>query len=132
MDQQAIALKRHGGLQRLVRSFGHSYRGFRHALLYESAIRQELVALMVLVPAAILLPVSRLEHLILVLSMMLVVLLELVNSALEAAVDRISTEVHPLAGRAKDLASAAVVVAVLMSGLCWVTIAGPVLIAWVR
>jgi diacylglycerol kinase (ATP) len=64
--------------------------------------------------------------------MMLVVLVEFVNSAIETAVDRISLERHPLAGRAKDLASAAVLLAVLMSGLCWVVIAGPIAIQWLK
>jgi diacylglycerol kinase (ATP) len=70
------------------------------------------------------------EHLLLVLPMMLVVLVELVNSAIESAVNRISLEHHPLSGRAKDLASAAVGVAVLMWGLCWLVIVGPVVLRW--
>jgi diacylglycerol kinase (ATP) len=83
-----------------------------------------------LVPLATLLPVSRLERLLLVLSMLLVVLAELFNSAIEAAIDRISFDRHPLSGRAKDLGSAAVAVALLMSALCWLVIAGPVLLQW--
>jgi diacylglycerol kinase (ATP) len=131
MSNSANDLKRAGGFRRLFRSLGYSYEGFRHAVLNEAAIREALVALAILVPVSILLPVSDMEHLVLVSSMMLVVLVEFVNSAIEATVDRISPERHPLAGQAKDLASAAVLIAVLMSGLCWVVIAGPVLIRWI-
>ena len=120
------------GLHRLYRALGHSYRGLRHAVLNDTAVREGLLAAAILVPLSILLPVSDLEHLLLVLSMMLVVLVELLNSAIEATVDRISLERHPLAGLAKDLASAAVLVAVLMSGLCWVVIGGPVVVRWVQ
>ena len=95
-------------------------------------MREGLLALAILVPVSIFLPVSDIEHLLLVLSMMLVVLVELVNSAIEATVDRISLERHPLAGLAKDLGSAAVLIAVLMSGLCWVVIAGPVVVRWAQ
>lgn len=114
------------GLRRIVDAFGYSCAGLRHALRHETAIRQELIALAVLVPAAVLLPVSALERLLLVLSMMLVLLTEFLNSAIEAAVDRISLERHPLSGQAKDLGSAAVGVALLMSAACWAVIAGPV------
>jgi diacylglycerol kinase (ATP) len=130
MSNPANDLKRTGGFRRLFRALGYSYMGIRHAVLNEAAIREALVALAILVPVSILLPVSDMEHLVLVLSMMLVVLVEFVNSAIEAAVDRISTEPHPLAGQAKDLASASVLIAVLMSGLCWVVIAGPVVMRW--
>jgi diacylglycerol kinase (ATP) len=119
-------------IRRLIKALGYSYAGFRHAALNDAAIRDGLIALAILVPVSILLPISDMEHLLLVLSMMLVVLVEFVNSAIEATVDRISLERHSLAGRAKDLASAAVLIAVLMSGLCWVVIAGPVVLDWIR
>ena len=88
--------------------------------------------MVVLVPVGVLVPVSDIEHLLLMLSLMLVVLVELVNSAIEATVDRISLEHHPLAGQAKDLGSAAVLTAVLMTGLTWTVIVGPVLLRWWR
>jgi diacylglycerol kinase (ATP) len=72
------------------------------------------------------------ERLILVLSMMLVLLVEFVNTAIEATVDRISTERHPLAGRAKDLGSAAVLIALMMSALTWIVIVGPLMVRSVR
>jgi len=123
--------KRTAGYQRVKTAIGYSFAGFRYAIQYETAIREELLALAVLVPISALLPVTNMEHLVLVLSMMLVVLVEFVNSAIESTVDRISTDRHPLSGRAKDLASGAVFIAVLMSGLCWVVIAGPVVFRWV-
>jgi len=125
-------LKRIGSVRRLFNALGYSYAGVRHAVLNDVTIRDALIALAILVPVSILLPVSDIEHLVLVLSMMLVVLVEFVNSAIETTVDRISLERHPLAGRAKDLGSAAVLIAVLMSGLCWVVIAGPIAIQWLK
>ena len=120
------------GFRRIARSIRLSAVGFRYAIAHEVAIREELIALAVLVPMSALLPVTDIEHLILVLSMMLVIFAEFLNSAIESAVDRISSEHHPLAGRAKDLANTAVVIAVLMMGLCWVVIAGPVLFRYLE
>ena len=118
------------GWRRLSGAAGYTAAGVRHAFRHEAAFRQELFACGVLIPLATLLPVPRLERLVLVLSMLLVVLAELFNSAIEAAIDRISLDRHPLSGQAKDLGSAAVAVALLMSALCWLVIAGPVLLQW--
>ena len=120
------------GFRRIARSIRLSSAGFRYAIAHEVAIREQLIALAVLVPLSALLPVTDIEHLILVLSMMLVIFAEFLNSAIESTVDRISSEHHPLAGRAKDLANTAVVIAVLMMGLCWVVIAGPVLFRYLE
>lgn len=94
----------------------------------DRSVRRTVIALLLLLPVVILLPVERIEHLLLVLSMMLVVFAEILNSAIELVVDRISLEIHPLSKAAKDTAAAAVVATLLMSGLCWTVIAGPV--AW--
>jgi len=118
------------GLRRLIRSFAHSAAGFVHGLRRDAAIRQVLAGLVIMLPIALWLPLRPLEHLVLVLSMMLVVFAEFINSAIEATVDRVSLEPHPLAKQAKDLASAAVGIAVLMSGLSWLVLAGPLLVAW--
>ncbi|CAK0773176.1 Diacylglycerol kinase [Gammaproteobacteria bacterium] len=112
----------------LVRACGYSMSGIRHAFQHERAIRLEISSILFLVPISLFLPVSRIEHLLLILSLLLVFLVELINSALEATVNRISLEMHPLSKQAKDMASAAVLIAVLMSTLCWIWIAGPVLI----
>ena len=130
MSKERSDLKSKGGFRRLVNALGYSYAGVRHAIAHEAAIRQELIALAILVPASVFLPVGTIEHLLLVISMMAVLLIEFLNSALEAAVDRISLERYPLAGQAKDMGSAAVGIAVLMSGLCWLMIAEPVLLRW--
>ena len=118
------------GFRRLVNACSYSAAGLRHALKREAAIREELIACVVLIPLAVLLPVPAVERLLIILSMLLVVLTEFLNSAIEAAIDRISLDRHPLSGQAKDLGSAAVAVALLMSALCWIVIAGPVAMRW--
>jgi diacylglycerol kinase (ATP) len=118
------------GPARLAGALRYSIAGFRHASRHEAAFQQEVLVTLLLVPAALLLPVPTLDRLILVLSMLFVIVVELLNSAIEATVDRISAERHPLAAQAKDMGSAAVLLALVMSALCWVVIAGPVLAAW--
>ena len=118
------------GPARLAGALRYSIAGFRHATRHEAAFQQELLVSLLLLPAAVLLPVPTLDRLILVLSMMLVIVVELLNSAIEATVDRISAERHPLAGQAKDMGSAAVFLTLMMSLLCWVVIAGPVVGSW--
>jgi diacylglycerol kinase (ATP) len=131
MSETPTAGKDAGGIRRLLKACRYSYAGFRHALRHEAAIRDELILLAILGPVSALLPVTRVEHLILVLSLMLLLLVEFLNSAIEATVDRISRERHPLAAQAKDLASAAVLVALIMCALSWLAIAGPVLAHWI-
>lgn len=118
------------GLRRIGGAFGYTAAGLRHACRHEAAFRQELLACAVLVPVAASLPLGGVERLLLVLSMLVVVLVELLNSAIESAVDRISLDRHPLAGQAKDMGSAAVAVALLMSALCWAVLAGPLFVRW--
>ncbi len=130
MTDPSAAAKGRRGVSHFRAAFGYSLAGFRHALRHEESVRQELAAFTLLVPVAILLPVDVLARLVLVFSMGLVLVVELLNSAIEATVDRISLERHPLAGRAKDLGSAAVFTAIGMSALCWGVIAGPVLVQW--
>ena len=123
--QDANALKGKTGLRRLLNAFGYSLRGFRAAWQNEAAFREEAMLTIVLTPVALLLPVTGLEKLLLILSLLLLVLVELLNSAVEAVVDRIGPEIHPLSGRAKDLGSAAVLIACLILGLTWLFIAVP-------
>ncbi len=118
------------GLARLAPAWRHSIAGFRHATRSEAAFRQELFGAVVLVPVALVLPIARTERLVLVLSILFVLVVELLNSAIEATVDRISAEHHPLAGQAKDMGSAAVFVALAMAALAWVVLVGPVLAPW--
>lgn len=120
------------GIARILASFRYSFSGFRTAFRTEAAIREELVALVILVPISAALPVSTIEHLLLVLVLMLVILVEILNTAIETTVDRISFERHPLAGLAKDLGSAAVLTSILMMGLTWTVIVGPIVLRWLR
>ena len=116
------------GFAHFKAALGYSLAGWRHALKHEEAIRQELAVVGVLTVASFWVPLEPLEHLVLVLSMLLVLVVELLNSALEATVDRISLLRHPLAERAKDLGSAAVFTSIGMAALTWTVLAGP--IAW--
>ncbi|MFN0099132.1 MAG: diacylglycerol kinase [Gemmatimonadaceae bacterium] len=128
MTGSAADYKSVGGLRRIANALRYSARGIRYAFTNEAAFRQELLAMLVLVPTAIVLPVSGLERLLLVLLMLLVLVVELLNTAVEATVDRVSMELHPLAGQAKDLGSAAVGISLLMCIVAWVVIAGPVVL----
>jgi len=106
------------GLAKLLRAGGYSLAGLRAALA-ERAFRQEIAALAVLVPLALWLGEGGMERALLIGAWVLVLVVELVNSAVEAVVDRFGPERHPLAGRAKDLGSAAVLVAILNAALVW-------------
>lgn len=107
------------GLTRVIRAFGFSMKGLMAAIRYESAFRQELALFIVLLPAAILLGSNYIEYILLIGSMLLVLMVELLNSAIEAVVDRISDEHHELAGRAKDMGSAAVFISLANVLFIW-------------
>lgn len=117
-----------GGLRRIWLALKFSMRGLAHAFQVESAFRQELILAAVLVPVALILWLPALQTLALIGSVMLVLIVELLNSSIEATVDRISFDHHRLSGRAKDLGSAAVFLALLLCFITWVLIAGPVLL----
>jgi diacylglycerol kinase (ATP) len=107
------------GFSRIIKATQYSFKGLRAAFKYESAIRQELLLLLILTPIALLLDVSHVDKILLVASLVLVLIVELVNSAIEAVVDRIGTEHHELSGRAKDIGSAAVFVSLCLSTFVW-------------
>lgn len=111
------------GIRRLVAATGHSWAGLRSAWRHEAAFRQELILGVILVPLAFRVGDNGLERLLLLGSWALVLIVELVNSAIEAAIDRIGPERHPLSGRAKDLGSAAVLVALLLAAMTWTVVA---------
>ena len=115
-----------GGWRRVWNALRYSMRGLAFAWRIESAFRQELMLAVVLVPTAIALSLPPLETLALIASTVLVLIVELLNSSIEATVDRISLDHHRLAGRAKDLGSAAVFLALMLCMLTWLLIAGPV------
>lgn len=107
------------GLDRIVRAWGYSIQGLRTAVLRESAFRQEGALALVMVPAAFWLGRTWVETALLAGSVLLVLMMELMNSAIEAAVDRVSYDLHELAKHAKDFGSAAVLLALLSCGLVW-------------
>ena len=107
------------GIKRIINAFGYSMKGMRAAFKHESAFRQETALLIILLPLAILLGQSIVDYSILIGSLLLVMIVELLNSALEAVVDRVSDEHHKLAGRAKDMGSAAVFIALLNVIVIW-------------
>jgi diacylglycerol kinase (ATP) len=96
-----------------------------YAYQEESAFRQELTLLVILTPIAIFLPVSPLQKAILVTSLIMVLVVELLNSSVEAAIDRISFDHHDLSKRAKDFGSAAVMLALLVAAILWITVCIP-------
>ncbi|MDO6708886.1 diacylglycerol kinase [Photobacterium sp. 1_MG-2023] len=110
------------GVVRIVKAAGYSMQGLKAAWQHEAAIRQEIVLLVVLTAVSFFLPVSFVEHILLIASLFLVVIVELLNSAIEAVVDRIGHEFHELSGRAKDIGSAAVFVALMLTGGIWLAI----------
>lgn len=107
------------GYQRVYRAVLYSLQGFSSSLKYEAAFRQELILACVLIPVALWLPVPPVAKVCLIGSMLLVLIVELVNSALEAVVDYISLSLHPLAKRAKDMASAAVFLTMVHLVFVW-------------
>lgn len=122
----ATQLKGKKGLRRLLNATRYSMQGFAAAWRKEAAFREEVLLCAVLVPLALWLPVSAFEKLVLVQATLFVPLVEILNSAVEAAVDRFGPEIHPLSGYAKDLGSAAVFMALFMAALAWIVVAGPV------
>ena len=110
---------RHRGLTRLIKAAGYSWRGFKTTYAQEAAFRQELALLVLLTPVAIWLAESGVELALMLGSLILVLIVELLNSAIEAVVDRVGKEHNPLSGIAKDVASAAVLMSLFNAALIW-------------
>ena len=126
-DTNAADLKGKKGLRRLINATGYSMKGLRAAYQNEAAFREEVLLACVLIPPAFLLRLPAVETVLLIGSVLLLMLVEILNSAIEAVVDRIGSELHPLSGRAKDLGSAAVFIAMIILGATWLFIAMPAL-----
>lgn len=107
------------GLRRVWNAFHYSLAGLRAAYRHEDAFRQEIWLAALMVPLALWLGDTGVERAMMVASVLLVLVVELLNSAIEATVDRISLESHRLAKRAKDIGSAAVMIALINVGLVW-------------
>jgi diacylglycerol kinase (ATP) len=111
-------------VKRLANATRFSMQGLRAAWHGEAAFRFEVVLAVILIPTALVLDVSHVERIILIATIVLVLIVELLNSAVEAVVDRVSDELHPLSGRAKDLGSAAVFVSLFLTIYTWAMIVG--------
>ncbi|ABC31549.1 Diacylglycerol kinase [Hahella chejuensis KCTC 2396] len=122
LSSSSIQPKGATGLKRIILATGYSMNGLRAAWRNESAIRQEMVAALILVPLALFLSVTMVEKILMIGSVLLVLIVELINSAIEAVVDRIGAERHELSGRAKDMGSAAVLVALSLAMFTWIGI----------
>ena len=110
------------GLTRAIHAAKNSWNGLIFAYQEESAFRQELVLLVLLTPVALLLPVSVLAKALMISALLMVLAIELLNSSVEAAIDRISFEHHDLSKRAKDFGSAAVMLALLIAFIIWAAV----------
>jgi diacylglycerol kinase (ATP) len=114
------------GIRRLINALFYSLSGLALAYRHESAFRQEIALAAVLIPIACMLPVGAVERVLLIASALLVLIVELLNSSVEAAIDRIGFDTHRLSKRAKDLGSAAVLITLATLVLTWLLLAGPV------
>lgn len=110
------------GYKRVVKALFYSFDGLASTFKHEAAFRQEAILAAILIPLSFLMQVSLVEHLILVASIFLVMIVELLNSGIEAVVDDISLKNRPLAKRAKDMGSAAVLLSLLNCFICWMAV----------
>ena len=122
MKQPVSEFKSKSGLKRIMAAFFYSVDGLKSAWRHEHAFRQELILLVAGAAIALALRISAFEKLMLIGVLVLVVIVELINSAIEAVVDRVSLERHPLSKNAKDFGSAAVLLAVLLAVAAWAVV----------
>jgi diacylglycerol kinase (ATP) len=106
-------------VMRIIKAFGYSVAGLKSAFASEAAFRQELALCAVLMPMALMVDVSVSERALLLASLFLVLMVEIINTAFEAVIERISNEIHPVSKRVKDLGSAAVLLALVNAGVVW-------------
>ncbi len=119
METMESPYKGKKGLRRVFNAFFYSLDGFRAAYRHEDAFRQEVLLAVILIPLALWLPATHNGKALMIFSVLLVIMIELLNSAIEATVDRISLDRHDLAKRAKDIGSAAVLVSLLNVVAVW-------------
>ena len=106
-------------ITRIIHATGYSFSGLRAAWTHEPAIRQEVILLLVGVPITFFLDVTKIEQMLMIECLLLIIIVELLNSAIEAVVDRVGSEYHELSGRAKDIGSAAVFVTLCLAVFIW-------------
>jgi diacylglycerol kinase (ATP) len=122
MDQPVSQFKSKSGVKRIFAAIGYSLDGFKAAWQNEAAFRQELLVVVIGTVSALSLRISAFEKLMLIGVLVLVLIVELINSAFEAVVDRISLEPHPLSKNVKDLGSAAVALAIGLAVAAWAVV----------
>lgn len=110
------------GLIRIIKASGYSWQGLCAAWRHEAAFRQEVLLAVVMIPLGLYLGANGVEKALLIGSVLLILLIEILNSAIEAIVDRFGDEQHELSGRAKDMASAAVAIALALMAAVWVLV----------
>ena len=106
-------------IRRLIRAFRYAFKGLRDAFVGEVAFRQELLLILILSPIAIWLGENNVKRALMIGSLLVVLIVELVNTAIETAINRIGMEVNDLSRRAKDLGSAAVLLSLILAGVVW-------------
>ncbi|MDP8033371.1 diacylglycerol kinase [Pasteurella atlantica] len=115
-------MQKYTGLTHFFKAAGYSIQGLKAAFKYEAGFRHEIGAALIMLPLAFILGNTNIEIALLVASVLMVFVIELLNSGLEAIVDRVGKEYHELSGRAKDMGSAAVFMAMVTCGIVWVII----------
>lgn len=110
------------GIKRLINATGYSWLGLKAAYKHESAFRQELWSAIILIPLGLYLGQDWTDKAALVCSVLFILVVELLNSGIEAVVDRIGDEPHTLSGRAKDMGSAAVLIALIIAAVVWAAV----------
>ncbi|WP_025672994.1 diacylglycerol kinase [Salinivibrio socompensis] len=114
--------KKPRGLVRIIKAAGYSWAGLKAAFQHEAAVRQEVILLAAALSLLLWLQLPLMDSLMMFSVIVLVIIVELLNSAIEAVVDRVGEERHELSGRAKDIGSAAVFVSLLLAGVVWIAI----------
>lgn len=122
MIEESSSFKSKGGLSRLGGALRYSAQGLGAAFRYEAAFRQELAVVAVLLPLAIWIADDVVEAVLLVGPLFLILIVELLNSAIEAIADSVTLKPHPLIGRAKDFGSAAVMISIVLTALIWLAV----------
>jgi len=115
-------MQKNTGIKRIFLAFGYSLKGIKSAFKHEAAFRQEVLLALILIPVALLVDVTQVERILLISPVILVLIFEIINSAIEAVVDRIGSEFHELSGRAKDMGSSAVLIGLLLTAYIWIEI----------
>ncbi|MCL1113949.1 diacylglycerol kinase [Shewanella basaltis] len=115
------------GLKRVFRATGFSIKGLKSAWQNEAAFRQEAILAIIMLPIALIVDVSTTERILMVMTLLIVLIVELLNSAIEAVVDRVGDEIHPLSGQAKDIASAAVFISLALCAITWAIVLIPLI-----